>query len=345
MASLRQLEYLVTIVEEGSFTRAAELLHVSQPALSHQVRVLERDVGGPLLERLPRAVRLTAMGRAMLPHARAALADAERARCAARQAGGLETGELQVATLYSVSLGVLPPALRAWRRSHPGVRVRLFEHPHAEQLREAMLAGQADLAIGPAPRDWDGLVTPLGTEPFLVVLPADDPAGRRDDDADGVQGAGSADAAHGTGSAGSADAAHGTGGTGSADGTGAADGTDAVDLTALAGRDWVHFAPGNGLGEILDQACAAAGFQPRAAVRTEQTAAAPVLAAAGLGPTLVPANVIPPHFDGRVLWPRPPVERVMTAYTRGRPDPLAAAFIATLGRAACLVPAHVRAPR
>ncbi|MEN3535544.1 LysR family transcriptional regulator [Microbispora sp. ZYX-F-249] len=327
MASLRQLEYLVTIVEEGSFTRAAELLHVSQPALSHQVRALEREVGGPLLERLPRAVRLTAMGRAMLPHARAALADAERARCAARQAGGLETGELQVATLYSVSLGVLPPALRAWRRSHPGVRVRLFEHSHAEQLREAMVAGQADLAIGPAPRDWDGPVTPLGTEPFLVVLPADDPAGRPGDGADGVRGADSTHGAHGP------------------DGADASDGAQTVDLTALADRDWVHFAPGNGLGEILDQACAAAGFQPRAAVRTEQTAAAPVLAAAGLGPTLVPANVIPPHFDGRVLWPRPPVERLMTAYTRGRPDPLAAAFIATLGHAACLVPAHVRALR
>ncbi|MEU8192516.1 LysR family transcriptional regulator [Microbispora amethystogenes] len=78
------LEYLVAIVDEGSFTRAAELLHVSQPALSHQVGALERDFGGPLLERLPRAVRLTPMGRAVLPHARAALAGAERARCAAR---------------------------------------------------------------------------------------------------------------------------------------------------------------------------------------------------------------------------------------------------------------------
>ncbi|MGW2995209.1 LysR family transcriptional regulator [Streptomyces sp. NPDC001193] len=78
MTTLRQLEYLVTIVDTGSFTRAAELLHVTQPALSHQVRALERDAGGPLLERLPRAVRLTPMGRAMLPHARAALADAER---------------------------------------------------------------------------------------------------------------------------------------------------------------------------------------------------------------------------------------------------------------------------
>ncbi|MCM3925654.1 LysR family transcriptional regulator, partial [Frankia sp. AiPs1] len=80
MTTLRQLEYLVRVVDEESFTRAAELLHVSQPALSHQVRALERAVGGALLERLPRAVRPTPMGRALLPHARAALAEAERAR-------------------------------------------------------------------------------------------------------------------------------------------------------------------------------------------------------------------------------------------------------------------------
>ena len=54
-----ELEYLVTVVDEGSFTRAAELLHVTQPALSHQIRALERTAGGPLLERLPRNVRLS----------------------------------------------------------------------------------------------------------------------------------------------------------------------------------------------------------------------------------------------------------------------------------------------
>lgn len=299
MTSLRQLEYLVTIVDEGSFTRAAELLHVSQPALSHQVRALERDYGGALLERLPRSVRLTAMGRAMLPHARAALADAERARCAARQASGLEVGELQVATLYSMSLGVLPPALRAWHRSHPGVQIRLFEHRHADELADAMLAGQADLGIGPPPPDWRGPTRSLGIEPFVVVLSADDPAGC---------------------------AAAGR-----------------IDLATLADRDWVHFAPGNGLADVLDQACAAAGFQPRAAVRTEQTAAAPVLAAAGLGPALVPANIIPSHFDGLVLQPRPSVSRPVAAYTRAAPDPLATAFIATLAEEAALLPAHVRA--
>ena len=55
MATLRQLEYLVTVVDTGSFTRAAETLHVTQPALSHQIQALERVVGGQLLERLPRS--------------------------------------------------------------------------------------------------------------------------------------------------------------------------------------------------------------------------------------------------------------------------------------------------
>ncbi|MER5864989.1 LysR family transcriptional regulator [Kitasatospora sp. NPDC002040] len=285
MATLRQLEYLVTVIETGSFTRAAELLHVSQPALSHQVQALERDAGGRLLERLPRAVRLTPMGRAMLPHARAALAEAERARSAARRAAGLDGGELQLAVVYSVTLGVLPPVLRAWREQHPGVRVRLLEFAHTEALTAAMAAGRADLAIGPVPEQWDGPVRELGVEEFLLVLPADDPAG-----------------------------------------------PGPVPLAYLADRDWVHYAPGNGLAELLDRVCGEAGFRPRAAVRTEQTAAAPLLAAAGLGPALVPADLLPAGFDGRVVRPEPPVRRVLAAYCRPEPDPLTAAFLAVLGR-------------
>ncbi|SFB56155.1 DNA-binding transcriptional regulator, LysR family [Amycolatopsis marina] len=295
MATLRQLEYLVTIVDEGSFTRAAALLHVTQPALSHQVRALEKSIGGPLLERATRSVRPTPMGRAMLPHARAVLADAERARCAARQASDLQRGELQLATVYSVGLGVLPPVLRTWRRSHPGIRIRLFEHRHADELRDAMLAGEADLAVGPPPREWEGDVRPLGTEEFVVVLPPDDPA---------------------------------------------ASATD-IELRTLADRDWVHYAPGNGLADVVDQACAAAGFQPRAAVHTEQSAAAPQLAAAGLGPALVPANVIPPRFTGRLLRPDPPVRRPLAAYTRGETDPVTRAFVDTLIDTACVLPTHV----
>ncbi|MFF3862771.1 LysR family transcriptional regulator [Streptomyces sp. NPDC002209] len=282
MTTLRQLEYLVTVVDTGSFTRAAELLHVSQPALSHQVRALERDAGGPLLERLPRAVRLTPMGRAMLTHARAALADAERARTAARRAVGLEGGEIQVAVVYSITLGILLPVLRTWHERNPQVRIRLREFAHTDALLAAMAAGGADLAVGPEPRGWDGPVRELGEEEFVVAVPADDPAPER------------------------------------------------VHLADLADRSWVHYAPGNGLAEVVDQACAAAGFRPRAAVRTEQTAAAPLLAATGLGPALVPESVLPPGFAGRVLRPEPPVRRMLAAYARPHPDPLTTAFLDTL---------------
>ncbi|GAA1393266.1 LysR family transcriptional regulator [Kitasatospora putterlickiae] len=302
-ATLRQFEYLVTVVDTGSFTRAAELLHVTQPALSHQVRALEKAVGGPLLERLPRAVRLTPMGRAVLPHARAALADAERLRAAARQAAGLAGGELELATVYSVSLGILPPVLRAWRAAHPGVRIRLREFAHAEELRAAMAAGQADVAVGTPPGEWEGPIRELGVEEFLLVLPAGE-AGE-------------------TGEAGEATP------------------DVRVPLADLAGRDWVHYAPGNGLADLLDAACAEAGFRPRVAVRTEQTAAAPLLAAAGLGPALVPANIVPAGFDGLVRRPEPPVRRPLVAYTRTRPDALTAAFVELLSRRACLLPEHV----
>ncbi|NYI06878.1 LysR family transcriptional regulator [Allostreptomyces psammosilenae] len=298
MVTLRQLECLVRVAEAGSFTRAAELLHVTQPALSHQMRALERAVGAQLLERLPRSVRLTTAGRAMLPHARAVLAGTEQAVAAARQAGGFETGTLELATLLSVSLGVLPPVLRAWCQAHRGIRVRLFEYHHGEEMRAAMAAGQADLAVGPPPVGWEGAIRPLGTEEFVIVLPADDDT--------------------------------------------AAEGTR-LRLGALADRDWVHYAPGTGLAEVVDGACANAGFRPRVAVHTEQAATVPVLAAAGLGPALVPANIVPPRFDGRLLRPDPPIRRELAAYARGPFEPLTAAFVTTLLAHARVTPAHVRA--
>src|SRR2546430_10621569 len=154
--TLRQLEYFVAVVDEGSFTRAAEILHVTQPGLSHQFQALERELGGPLLERLPRKVRLTPAGRASLPHARASIAHAERATFAARRASGVTTGELHVATLYSISVGVLPAALRSWRRDYPELRVRLVEFRHTTDLVAAMEAGQADRPPGPPPPGGGG---------------------------------------------------------------------------------------------------------------------------------------------------------------------------------------------
>jgi DNA-binding transcriptional LysR family regulator len=172
--SLRQMEYFLAVVEEASFTRAAEALHVSQPALSHQIKALERSVGGALLERMPRGVRLTPMGRAFRPHAERAVRSAAQARRAARAAAGAEGGELHVAAVHSVAVGVLPDVFARWRAAHPHVLLHLHEYATSQALEEEVERGTADLAVGPAPADWPGTVVPVGEEEAVLVVPFDD---------------------------------------------------------------------------------------------------------------------------------------------------------------------------
>lgn len=172
--SLRQMEYFLTVVEESSFTRAAELLHVTQPALSHQIKALERTVGGPLLERLPRGVRLTPMGRAFLPHAERSVRSAAQARRAARAAAGAEGGELHIATVHAIAVGILPEVFARWRSAHPGVGLVLHEYATTQALEEQIERGTADLAVGPPPPGWPGPVVPIGEEEIVLVVPFDD---------------------------------------------------------------------------------------------------------------------------------------------------------------------------
>ncbi|MFD7504809.1 LysR family transcriptional regulator [Streptomyces sp. NPDC059850] len=178
--SLRQMEYLMTVVEEASFTRAADLLGVTQSALSHQIKALEREVGGPLLERLPRGVRLTPMGRAFLPHSELAVRSAGRAWRAAHAAADAEGGELHLATLHALAVGVLPAHFARWRRERPGMRLVLHEYATGEELRDAMDHGVADLAVGHRPKGWDGPVVSLGEEEVMVVVAPDDPLASRE---------------------------------------------------------------------------------------------------------------------------------------------------------------------
>lgn len=168
------MEYFLAVVEEASFTRAAEVLHVSQPALSHQIKALERAVGGALLERMPRGVRPTPMGRAFLPHAEHAVRSAAQAHRAARAAAGAEGGELHVAAVHSVAVGVLPDVFARWRAAHPQVLLHLHEYATTQALEEEVERGTADLAVGPAPSDWPGTVVPVGEEEAVLVVPFDD---------------------------------------------------------------------------------------------------------------------------------------------------------------------------
>ena len=97
---------------------------------------------------------------------------------------------------------------------------------------------------------------------------------------------------------------------------------DAVALTELADRRWVHFSASTGLAAVVDFCCAAAGFSPRVAVRTSQVAAAPLFAAAGIGPALVPEHIVPAALQRLVRPATPRPVRAVCAFTRGEWTPL-----------------------
>jgi DNA-binding transcriptional LysR family regulator len=174
--TLRQVAYFMAVADEGSFTQAARTLRIAQPSLSQQVQALERDLGANLFERTSRGLRLTAAGREFLPEARAMLAASQRARLAVRQTTALEGGELEIATVRSLAVGVLPRLIGAFRGRHPGVRIWLREFAHRDTLNDAVRAGLSDLAVGPRPSVWSGPLIALGWEEFVVIVPQDDPA-------------------------------------------------------------------------------------------------------------------------------------------------------------------------
>jgi DNA-binding transcriptional LysR family regulator len=283
--NLRQLACFVAIVEEGSFTRAARRIGITQPSLSQHVRSLEEELGGAMLERLPRGVALTPAGRTLLPEARAALRAVERGRRGARAALALEAGDLEIATVLSMAVGLLPRYIRLWHERHPDVGIRLQEFRHRSLLEEAVEQGVADFAIGPLPlRTWDGPLEQVSWEEFVVVAPPGDPLGSR----------------------------------------------RRVRLEELADREWVLYHTDHGLAGILEEVCRRAGFSPRGTVRTSQAEGAARLASAGIGPALVPDNIVLPGIEGSVLQLDPPLIREVAVYARTELSRTAAAFVDVL---------------
>jgi LysR family transcriptional regulator, benzoate and cis,cis-muconate-responsive activator of ben and cat genes len=131
---LRHLRYFIGVAEAENVSRAALKLHVSQPALSRQIRDLEEELGFSLLTRSAKSVRLTEAGRAFLTEARAVLARAEDAVGAARSIANGTRGELHVGYAPSLTARILPPTLRAFQAELPNVRVRLHDFSTEEML-------------------------------------------------------------------------------------------------------------------------------------------------------------------------------------------------------------------
>jgi DNA-binding transcriptional LysR family regulator len=176
---LRQLAYFVAVVEEANFTRAAARLHIAQPGVSAQIRQLEKEFGHELLDRSGRTVRLTEMGAAVLPFARAALAAVEDARLAVDELAGLIRGHVAVGMVTSHNFDI-PGLLASFHDDHPAVEITLAE-AGSDRLVADVRAGVLDAAIvglaGDPPVNLN--VHVLSDEPIVAAVSLDDPlAGR-----------------------------------------------------------------------------------------------------------------------------------------------------------------------
>ena len=166
---LHQLEYFVAVAEEASFTRAAERVHVAQPGVSAQVRRLESELGQQLLDRSGRSVRLTGVGAAVLPFARAALEAVAGARLAVDELAGLVRGQVAVGMVSGCALPILAELLARFHDSYPGVSIALTED-NSDRLIAQLSASELDLAlIGVAGDSVPGLETALVTDEELVL--------------------------------------------------------------------------------------------------------------------------------------------------------------------------------
>jgi DNA-binding transcriptional LysR family regulator len=133
---LRHLRYFVAVAEEENVSRAALKLHVSQPGISRQIHDLEDELGFQLFERSAKSVRLTGAGKVFLTEARVVLQHADDAVKKARVAAGGTNGEINVGYAPSLTLQILPQALRKFQDKFPGVRVALHDLSTEEMLSQ-----------------------------------------------------------------------------------------------------------------------------------------------------------------------------------------------------------------
>ena len=250
---VQSLRVIKAIADEGSITAAAAALGYSQPALSQQMKRLERRLGVPVIERVGRSVRLTEAGRVLARHAPAVTTALDAAAGELAELRGLRAGRVRLVGFPSASPTVVPRLLTDLAEHHPGVTITYVEAEPPEAV-EAVREDRADIALTfsyPGDRDdphgssASGLaVRAIGTDELLAVLPTGHPA------ADGGR----------------------------------------IDMSALSDENWIAGCP-RCRGHLLEL-CGRAGFVPRISFETDNFVAVEGLVAQGIGVATLPRMAV-----------------------------------------------------
>lgn len=252
MLEIKHFRLIEAIHRTGSISAAARELGYSQPALSQQLRQLERVVRTPVVHRVGRTSRLTQAGEILLTHGAQAISAAQRATAEIELVAGLQGGELRLTAFPSASATIVPLALADFTRAYPGVAVRLMESERQTAV-EQLAAGEADIAVvgqyytqggQPAEVLGDWVWRTLLEEEVYVALPADHRAAAEAE----------------------------------------------VALGELAGERWI--AGCEECRSNLTEAAAAVGFTPKVSFETDDYIALQRLSAAGLGVALIPQLMV-----------------------------------------------------
>lgn len=299
---LRQLEYVVAVVDHRGFTRAAEALQVAQPSLSQAVRALEAELGVELFRRTSREIHLTAAGEAFVEPCRQVLRDLATARALVDEVAGLRAGHLDLVSLPTLAVDPAAALIGRFRREYPGVSVRLIEPEDAAAVADRVRSGRSELGVTELPvaasskasKGQELVAHALGSQEYVALVPTslvrDIGPGPR------------------------------------------------ITLATLARQPLITTPPGTSTRRLLDESLSSAGLEATVAVETDHREAIAPLVRSGAGVAVVPRHLaeaaLSKGVETRVIRPR--IEREVGLIHRpGLLSPAGAAFvaIATGGRA------------
>ncbi|MGD8346662.1 MAG: LysR substrate-binding domain-containing protein [Lysobacterales bacterium] len=179
--NLRALQYFVKLADLRHFSKAADACFVSQPTLSTQIRKLESELGVQLVERAPKNILLTPVGKEIAERARLVLSDVDQIRAVARRSGDPASGILRLGLFPTLAPYLLPHVVPGMRRKYPKLTLQLSEEK-TETIITMLKQGELDAGLLALPISGEGLeITPLFDEPFVVAVPENHVLARQDE--------------------------------------------------------------------------------------------------------------------------------------------------------------------